>query len=119
MLKHHYSAFFISSHLRHFLTVSVAETPATLHFPPVAETPITSNLSSSLPMLKHHYSAFFSFPSAPSFFSPPSSTKQLRPAIVSPLSVAETPFISNPSFFSPPSSTKKFRPAIAFTLFCC
>jgi hypothetical protein len=49
---------------------SVAETPATFHFPPVAETPITSNLSS--------------VPFTPSFFSPPSLPKQLRPALVSP-----------------------------------
>jgi hypothetical protein len=40
-------------------TFPVAETPATFHFPPVAETPITSNLSSVFPMLKHHCSAFF------------------------------------------------------------
>jgi hypothetical protein len=40
-------------------TFPVAETPATCHFPPVAETPIVSNLSSVFPMLKHHCSAFF------------------------------------------------------------
>jgi hypothetical protein len=46
-------------------------------------------------MLKHHCSAFF-ISSHPAIFSLFSSTKQLRPAIVSPLSVAETPLASNP-----------------------
>jgi hypothetical protein len=47
-------------------TFPVAETPATFHFPPVTETPITSNLSSVFPMLKHHCSTFFiSFPPPP------------------------------------------------------
>jgi hypothetical protein len=61
---------------------SSAATPSAATFP-VAETPIVSNFSSVPPMLKHHCSAFFiPFPSS---FSPPSSTKQFRPAIVSPL----------------------------------
>jgi hypothetical protein len=63
MLKHHYSAFFISSHLRHFLTVSIAETPTTFHFPPLlkhrlpatpdAETPLFSIFHLLPP---HHFS---------------------------------------------------------------
>jgi hypothetical protein len=85
-------------------------------FPPVAEIPIASNLSSVFPMLKHHCSAFFISFHPVIFFSPPPLPKQLRPTIVSPLSVAETPFISNPSFFSPPPSMKQFRPAIVSPL---
>jgi hypothetical protein len=67
---------------------SSAATPfaATFHSPPVAETPIVSNFSSVSPMLKHHCSAFFSSPSHHLSHSP-SSTKQFRPAIVSPLSL--------------------------------
>jgi hypothetical protein len=61
---------------------SSAATPFAVTFP-VAETPIVSNFSSVPSMLKHHCSAFFS----PSHHlsHPPSSTKQFRPAIVSPL----------------------------------
>jgi hypothetical protein len=61
---------------------SSAATPFAATFP-VAETPIVSNFPSVSPMLKHHCSVFLiPFPSS---FSPPSSTKQFRPAIVSPL----------------------------------
>jgi hypothetical protein len=66
-------------------TFPVAETPATFHFPPVAETLIVSNFSSVFPMLKHHYSAFFISFHHIIFSHPPSSTKQFRPTIVSPL----------------------------------
>jgi hypothetical protein len=62
---------------------SSAATPFATTFP-VAETPIVSNFSSVSPMLKHHCSAFFSSPSHHLSHSP-SSTKQFRPAIVSPL----------------------------------
>jgi hypothetical protein len=105
---------------------SSAATPFAATFP-VAETPIVSNFPSVSPMLKHHCSAFF-IPFHHLFFHPPSSTKQFRPAIVSPLfelnhhcSVFLIPFPS--SFFSPlfglkhpPSSTKQFRPAIVSPL---
>jgi hypothetical protein len=64
---------------------SSAATPFAATFP-VAETPIVSNFSSVSPMLKHHCSAFFSSPSHHLSHSP-SSTKQFRPAIVSPLSL--------------------------------
>jgi hypothetical protein len=66
----------------HSQQLFLAETPATFHSPP--ETPIVSNFSSVSPMLKHHCSAFFSSPSH-HLSHPPSSTKQFRPAIVSPL----------------------------------
>jgi hypothetical protein len=91
-----FNIFFISSHPCHFLTVPVAETPATFHFPPVAETPITSNLSSV-------------FPFTPSFFYHPSLPKKLRPTIVSPLFVAETPFASNSSSFIHDVETPPFN----------
>jgi hypothetical protein len=92
MLKHHCSTFFISSHPPIF---SLSSLPKQLRptlvstFFSVAETPLSATL---------HFS------------HPPSSTKQFRPAIVSPLSVAETPFASNPSSFihdaeTPPFST--------------
>jgi hypothetical protein len=96
MLKHHCSTFFISSHsqntpARHFLTIFIAETtPSSTCFdflPFVAETPLSATL---------HFS------------HPPSSTKQFRPAIVSPLSVAETPFVSNPSSFIHDAETPLF-----------
>jgi hypothetical protein len=94
-----------------------AATPFAATFP-VAETPIVSNFPSVSPMLKHHCSVFF-IPFH-HLFHPPSSTKQFRPAIVSPLfvlkhhcSVFLIPF---PSSFSPPSSTKQFRPAIVSPL---
>jgi hypothetical protein len=74
-------------------TFPVAETPATFHFPPIAETPITSNLSSVFPMLKHHRSTFF-ISAHPRHFltvfiaeTTPSST-----CFDVPLSVAETPY---------------------------
>jgi hypothetical protein len=96
---------------------SSAATPFATTFP-VAETPIVSNFPSVSPMLKHHCSTFF-IPFH-HIFHPPSSTKQFRPAIVSPLfvlkhhcSVFLIPF---PSSFSPPSSTKQFRPAIVSSL---
>jgi hypothetical protein len=70
------------------------------NFPPVAETPIDSNFSSISPMLKHHCSAFFSSPSHHlSHF--PSSTKQFRPAIVSPLLLLKHHLPSNLSSFHP------------------
>jgi hypothetical protein len=82
---------------------SSAATPFAATFP-VAETPIVSNFPSVSPMLKHHCSAFF-IPFH-HLFHPPSSTKQFRPAIVSPLfvlkhhcSVFLIPFPS--SFFTP------------------
>jgi hypothetical protein len=80
-------------------TFPVAETPTTFHFPPVAETPITSNLSSVFPMLKHHRSTFFiSFHPVIFFFSHlhhcrNNSVQQLFRLFF----VAETPFVSNPS----------------------
>jgi hypothetical protein len=82
---------------------SSAATPFATTFP-VAETPIVSNFPSVSPMLKHHCSAFF-IPFH-HLFHPPSSTKQFRPAIVSPLFCAETPLfsISHPFpiiFFTP------------------
>jgi hypothetical protein len=40
---------------------------------------------------------------------PPSSTKQSRPTIVSPLSVAETPFASKPSSFIHDAETPSFN----------
>jgi hypothetical protein len=96
MLKHHCSTFFISSHpqnipARHFLTIFIAETtPSSTCFDVllVAETPLSATL---------HFS------------HPPSSTKQFRPAIVSPLSVAETPFASNPSSFIHDAETPPFN----------
>ena len=63
---------------------SFSATPFAATFP-VAETQIVSNFSSVSPMLKHHCSAFFFFYPFPSSFSPPSSTKQFRPAIASSL----------------------------------
>jgi hypothetical protein len=47
---------------------------------------LSATFSSVSPMLKHHCSAFFSSPSHHLSHSP-SSTKQFRPAIVSPLSL--------------------------------
>jgi hypothetical protein len=96
MLKHHCLAFFISCHSQntpahHFLTIFIAETtPSSTCFdflPFVAETPLAATL---------HFS------------HPPSSTKQFRPAIVSPLSVVETPFVSNPSSFIHNAETPLF-----------
>jgi hypothetical protein len=64
-------------------TFSVAETPTTFHSP-VAETPIVSNFSSVSPDAETSLFSILFIP-FPSSFSPPSSTKQFRPAIVSPL----------------------------------
>jgi hypothetical protein len=96
-------------------TFPVAETPATFHFLPVAETPITSNPSSVFPMLKHHCSAFF-ISSHPRHFltifiaeTTPSSTCLF-------FSVAETPLSATLHFSHPPSSTKQFN---CFASFCC
>jgi hypothetical protein len=102
--RHLCSALFISSQVTdtsHSLIILIPETtPSSTCFAfspslccntirsnfsrPVAETPIVSNFSSVSPMLKHHCSAFFSSPSHHLSHSP-SSTKQFRPAIVSPL----------------------------------
>jgi hypothetical protein len=64
-------------------------------------------------LFRHHYQ-FFSVAETPlsatlHFSHPPSSTKQFRPAIVSPLSVAETPFASNPSSFIHDAETPPFN----------
>jgi hypothetical protein len=53
MLKHHYSTFFISSHLRHFLTVSVAETPPTFHFPPLLKHRLPTTFHQFSPSPRH------------------------------------------------------------------
>jgi hypothetical protein len=75
----------------------VAETLATFHFPPVAETPIVNNFSSVSPMLKHHCSAFFiPFPSS---FSPSIIDETIPSSNCFASFVAETPFASNPSSF--------------------
>jgi hypothetical protein len=65
-------------------TFPVAETPATFHSPPVAETPIVSNFSSVSPDAETPLFSIFFSPSH-HLSHPPSSTKQFRPAIVSPL----------------------------------
>jgi hypothetical protein len=94
---------------------SSAATPFAATFP-VAETLIVSNFPSVSPILKHHCSTSFS--PFHHLFHPPSSTKQFRPAIVSPLfvlkhhcSVFLIPFPSHP-----PHRTKQFRPAIVSPL---